>query len=106
MRKTKIFQIKREVMNDKTSIARDLMFFGAPEDKTWNDIKECYAEVWEEEWSGHMEEDSFILNTYFERFNLRHPKGYNGRSMSVSDVVQIDDRFYYCQPVGWKDITE
>lgn len=30
--------------------------------------------------------------------------GWCGRSMSVSDIVQINDRFYYCDSVGFQEI--
>ena len=33
--------------------------------------------------------DCHSLNDIFRKFNLDHPEGYRGRSMSVSDVVEI-----------------
>jgi hypothetical protein len=43
------------------------------------------------------------------RFNVAPPNGYTGRSMSVSDVVEICDesggcRFVFCDTVGFKEI--
>lgn len=42
-------------------------------------------------------------------FNMEHPSGYKGRSLSVSDVVEIflssgGSEFYYCEPIGFKRI--
>ena len=42
-------------------------------------------------------------------FNMEHPSGYKGRSLSVSDVVEIflasgESEFYYCEPIGFKRI--
>lgn len=31
---------------------------------------------------------------------------YKGHSMSNSDVVQLEGKYYYCDDIGWKDITE
>ena len=31
---------------------------------------------------------------------------YKSRSISVSDVVELDGRYYYCDSFGWKDITD
>lgn len=37
------------------------------------------------------EVNCFTLEKLYEIFNLKHPAGYKGRSMSVSDVVEIID---------------
>lgn len=37
------------------------------------------------------EVNCFTLEKLYEIFNLEHPAGYKGRSMSVSDVVEIID---------------
>jgi hypothetical protein len=46
------------------------------------------------------------LEALFEMFNLNHPADYQGRSLSVGDLVRldIDGRSYYysCEPAGWK----
>lgn len=48
------------------------------------------------------EEPIEILERLFEIFNLRHPEDFHGHSLSVSDVVKLDDKFYYCDSTGWK----
>ena len=41
----------------------------------------------------------------FTIFNCEHPTDYKGRSLSVGDIVSLNDKdFYYCQPVRWKKI--
>ena len=44
-------------------------------------------------WNGTEEskDDYGLLNRLFEIFNLYHPEGYRAHSMSVSDVIRIDD---------------
>ena len=73
--------------------------------------------------TGNTETDSSIYDCVFEgevncqnledayrMFNLDHPEDYRGRSMSVSDVVEIIDSdtvekgFYFCDTVGFKKI--
>lgn len=50
------------------------------------------------------------LEAVYAKFNLAHPEGYTGRSMSVSDVVQVvesstvKEGFYFCDSIGFKDI--
>ena len=50
------------------------------------------------------------LEAVYAKFNLDHPDGYTGRSMSVSDVVQVvesstgKEGFYFCDSIGFKEI--
>lgn len=63
-------------------------------------------------WNGtEKAKDNYDLLDYlFEKFNVDHPKDFEGHSMSVSDIVKICDineiRYYYCDSFGWVDITK
>ena len=46
------------------------------------------------------------LEELFEIFNIRHPDDYKGRSLSVSDIVEVDGKYYYCDSVGWVELKE
>ena len=64
------------------------------------------AELYETVFSGELEVQS--LQDIFTIFNIAHPEGYRGRSMSVSDVVEIpastgENDFYFCEPIGYKN---
>ena len=54
--------------------------------------------------------DVMILEKLFELFNINHPKDYQCRSMSVSDIVRMERSgtfvWYYCDRMGWEDITD
>ena len=41
------------------------------------------------------------LEELFDIFNVRHPNDFKGRSMAVSDIVEVDGENYYCDAVGW-----
>lgn len=45
------------------------------------------------------------LEELFTIFNVRRPKDFNGHSLSVSDIVKIDDIYYYCDSIGWKKLS-
>lgn len=50
------------------------------------------------------------LEDVFYIFNMARPKGYKGRSLSVSDVVAVchsseEKTYYYCEPIGFKPIS-
>ena len=47
-----------------------------------------------------------MLEELFELFNKHRPTDFKGHSLSVSDVVELDDKFYFCDSVGWLDITK
>ena len=44
------------------------------------------------------------LEELFEIFNVKRPKDFERRSMSISDVVEIDGKNYYCDAIGWKEL--
>ncbi|MEU2032786.1 hypothetical protein [Nocardia amamiensis] len=66
--------------------------------------------------TGHTPADAVILERAFAAFN-GHPEYPDDhahadawadqrlRSLSVGDVVALDDRHYACQPMGWAPIT-
>lgn len=64
-----------------------------------------YDIVWEEE--GRYWEN---LDEIYEEFNLNRPENFKGHSLSVSDVVQVNnepnigDGYYYCDSLGWKKL--
>lgn len=45
-----------------------------------------------------------FLEYLFTKFNLDHPVDFGGHSMSVSDVVKVDGKYYFCDSIGWKHI--
>lgn len=64
---------------------------------------ESYEMVFEGEVEAETTEDIFFV------FNAKFPKGYKGRSLSVSDVVEIigsdsKNEFYFCDTIGFKRI--
>lgn len=46
------------------------------------------------------------LEELFFIFNMKHPLDFTGHSLSVSDIVELDGHYYYCDNVGWTDITK
>ena len=49
------------------------------------------------------------LEEVYQMFNINHPKDYLGRSLSVSDVVEVnfggsESEFYFCDSVGFKKV--
>lgn len=60
-------------------------------------------------YSGKIE-GNHPLAQLFEIFNIHHPEDFRGHSMSVSDVVALEDeiggwRWFYCDSFGWEELT-
>ena len=69
---------------------------------------EIKAELYDKVFEGEVEAGD--LEDVYRIFNIDKPDGYTGRSLSVSDVVEVvksDDvkpGFYYCDSIGFKSV--
>lgn len=65
--------------------------------------KALYPELYESTVLGKT-----VAEACFTRFNLAHPVDFKGHSLSVSDVVKVQDehrsRLYYCDFSGWVSV--
>ena len=50
-----------------------------------------------------VDTDSEICEDFFYRSNIGKLI-YNGHTLSVSDLICIDNKFYYCNSIGWEEI--
>lgn len=76
--------------------------------KDLNFSLDLYDEKYEDniersEWYDNTNE---MLERIYTRFNLNRPQDFNGHSLSVSDIIQLGDKYYYCDSYGFKDITD
>lgn len=68
------------------------------------------SEIYDRVFAGEV--DTNYLEGVYTIFNTNHPAGYTGRSMSVSDVLEVvssDDKdikpgFYFCDSFGFKEV--
>lgn len=49
-------------------------------------------------------DDDYSPEKAFEEFNIYIPEDYKHSSLSIGDVVILDDKAYYCDFVGWKEL--
>ena len=95
----KVLQIKDLTATNYAFFDFDLKKFSL------NDYKEIYT--FEAEFSTKSN-DAIIefLDRCFQKFNIGNkPIGYLGHSLSVSDIIKIDNDYYYCESFGWKKIN-
>ena len=79
-----------------------------------NDYNKVYScELWDQVIIGGKAQMSNtnaleVLEDLFAFFNWIPPSDYTGRSISVSDVIEIvreeESKYYYCDSLGWKEI--
>ena len=56
-------------------------------------------------WEGEVE-DNITLDGIFHKFNVAHPEDFKGYSLSMSDIVEMDGKFFYCDSYSWENVTE
>ena len=66
---------------------------------------ECFGEG---EFEIEDKTDIEICEIIFYVFNMRKPADFEGHSLSMSDVIELDDgktrRLYYCDTCGWVQV--
>lgn len=71
---------------------------------------ENYNKIYEGNTSAlHVYEENNISNkleAVFEKFNIDRPEDFKGHSLSVSDVVVMEDKAYYVDSVGFQPLME
>ena len=46
------------------------------------------------------------LEEIWEKYNIAHPSDYTDRSLSVSDIVEVDNKYFYCDNFNWVNVTK
>jgi len=68
-------------------------------------IDRIHPEYYKKTYEGEIETDKTdefeILEEIFTLLNINHPEDYKGHSLSVSDIVVLNDKKYYCDSYGW-----
>lgn len=63
-----------------------------------------YQKVYSGEIPGNSENE--ILEKLYMIFNVNHPEGFTGHSLSISDIVELEGKgFYFCDTIGWVKIA-
>ena len=68
-----------------------------------NYSKESYNKVYVGEITEDLSNDD-ILEKIFCIFNMHRPEDFKGHSLSVGDIVVLDEQAYICGICGWNKI--
>lgn len=73
--------------------------------RSLDSIDYVHLEYYEKTYEGEIETDKTdeyeILDEISTLLNVNHPEDYKGHSLSVSDIVVLNDKKYYCDSYGW-----
>lgn len=82
----------------------------------WKYVIDCfdfknYKEVWDCDFEKDITpvpstNNIWNLDKIYGVFNYNHPLGYHGHSLSVSDIVKLDNEYFFCDSLGWENITD
>ena len=101
--KIKIYQINME--RDENRVA----FMAYESLAKFQGSPDVDSRIYDKVFEGEV--NCFTLERLYEIFNREHPAGYKGRSMSVSDIVEIVDGttgksyFHFCDSFGFKQVS-
>jgi hypothetical protein len=42
-----------------------------------------------------------VLESLFAKFNINHPADFKGHSLSVSDIIELNGKYYYCDSISF-----
>lgn len=97
LKSCRIYQLKPDVNVLMKFVGYEelLKSFGEPKPENYNVV-----------YDGQLETND--LESIFEKFNLYHPEGFTGHSLSISDVIELyssnDSTFHYVDSFGFKEI--
>lgn len=99
MKNVKIWQLDREMGAGRLFVSYDNLRDNFGPDP----VKSLYLKVYDGELPTADPEEVF---TWFQWYveGKRPPAGFAGRSVSVSDVIEIDGVLHYCDTVGFRDV--
>ena len=85
-----------------------LAFIGLEHMQNARDTNEIDSTIYDEVFDGDTMDGG--LDDIFRTFTLNHPKGYKGRSLSVSDVIEVflnngKSAFWYCDVIGFAAVS-
>lgn len=66
-----------------------------------------YVPVWRSRLEGDFSCSEGVADKVYDLLNAGDsPDGYASRSLSTGDIVQVGDTFWYCDRVGWVNVTK
>ena len=104
--KVKILQLDHDNENAENLLFRDYDF-AKRKYPNRNNLLQLYKVVYEiDDYQAKTMDtrDIVICDDIFTDFNIRRPEDFKGHSLSVSDIIQLDDKYYYVDSFGFAEV--
>lgn len=104
--RVKILQLDHNIEEAEAILFRDYDFTKRRYENK-NDLLRLYRTVYEidDYESKTMDKSALsICNDIFVDFNLSIPEDFKGHSLSISDIIQLDDTYYYVDSIGFVEV--
>ena len=98
--KYEIYQVKKEMINKGIAFKGTNMMRSLGLEIDINNYNKTYEKEVPVGLKSDVDDDT-ILESLFILFNVSPPEDFKGRSMSVSDIVILKGRTYFCDTAGW-----
>ena len=98
--KYQILQLKKDAQNYQLLAFRTIQLL---HDAGLKPSKNNYQEIYEGEIAQF---DTRTLDTLFAQFQGQKPASYKGHSLSISDIIHIDDKYYYVDDIGFVQLND
>lgn len=66
---------------------------------------DLYNKVYDGEILTDKSKDEYILDDIYTIFNIGRPSDFQGHSLSTSDIVMMDGKYFYCDSYGWEQVN-
>jgi hypothetical protein len=103
MKHFSVFQIKDDAAN-----ARYIKFSGLELLERMGLRDQLSIDIYNKVYEGDIEENGTTdgtLDNIFTTLNIgKKPEGYKGHSLSVSDVIKMDGKYYYVDDYGFEEV--
>lgn len=105
MTKVEIYQIRKDIDERLDILFMNYAFVTKKVDNLKVNLKSYYEKRYEyEDDFGNLNEHQ-ILNELFYKFNMNRPEDFKGHSLSMSDIVILNDtNIYFCDEYGWQEV--
>ncbi len=97
--KTVVYEIWQTYNAEKQFLSLNMLEKGKDEINLFD-----YEKVYTGKIKNNYDNVEEILEYLFELFNVTRPKDYTWHSMSVSDIVKVNNEWWYCDTFGFSKL--
>lgn len=99
-----IYRVKRGINEDNDALFLDFEHIKKKIPNIKQQFRDYYDKVDEFALNALYMTDAQVLNNIYNMFNQNHSEDFNDHSLSVSDIVILEDRMYFLDSFRWIEL--